>query len=104
MMRRGAGQAYVLPFGRLAYLAVAGGMHDTVIVCGVEKMTDRSPGQVTNGLAGAADAELEAAQGLSFVAINALLMQRYLYEFGWRKNDFAQFAARELLPRLSAAA
>ncbi|MBI5876112.1 MAG: thiolase domain-containing protein [Chloroflexi bacterium] len=81
--------AYAL---RLAYLAVAGGMHDTVIVCGVEKMTDRAPGRMTNGLASAADGELEAAQGLSFVAINALLMQRYMYEFGWKKSDFAQFA------------
>jgi acetyl-CoA C-acetyltransferase len=81
--------AYAL---RLAYLAVAGGMHDTVIVCGVEKMTDRAPGQMTNGLASAADGELEAAQGLSFVAINALLMQRYMHEFGWKKSDFAQFA------------
>jgi len=81
--------AYAL---RLAYMAVAGGMHDTVIVCGVEKMTDRAPGTVTNGLASAADGEMEAAQGLSLVAINALLMQRYLYEFGWRKSDFAQFA------------
>ena len=81
--------AYAL---RLAYMAVAGGMHDTIIVCGVEKMTDRAPGEVTNGLARAADGELEAAQGLSFVAINALLMQRYMYEFGWQKKDFAQFA------------
>ncbi len=81
--------AYAL---RLAYLAVAGGMHDTVVVLGVEKMTDRAPNRVTNGLAGAADGEWEAAQGLSFVAINALLMQRYLYEFGWSKADFAQFA------------
>ena len=77
--------AYAL---RLAYMAVAGGMHDTIIVCGVEKMTDRAPGEVTNGLARAADGELEAAQGLSFVAINALLMQRYMYEFGWQKKDF----------------
>jgi acetyl-CoA C-acetyltransferase len=81
--------AYAL---RLAYMAVAGGMHDTIIVCGVEKMTDRSPSRVTNGLASAADGELEAAQGLSFVAINALLMQRYIHEFGWRKKDFSQFA------------
>ncbi|MBI1802374.1 MAG: thiolase domain-containing protein, partial [Chloroflexi bacterium] len=81
--------AYAL---RLAYLAVAGGMHDTVIVLGVEKMTDRAPGRVTNGLVTAADGETEAAQGLSFVSINALLMQRYLHEFGWAHRDFAQFA------------
>jgi acetyl-CoA C-acetyltransferase len=30
--------------------------------------------------------------GLSFVAINALLMRRYLHEFGVRHEDFANFA------------
>jgi acetyl-CoA C-acetyltransferase len=90
--------AYAL---RLAYLAVAGGMHNTIIVLGVEKMTDRAPNIVTNGLIGAADGELEAAQGLSFVALNALLMQRYMHEFGWQKKDFANFAVNAHLNAVS---
>jgi acetyl-CoA C-acetyltransferase len=30
--------------------------------------------------------------GLSFVALNALIMQRYLHEYGWKHTDFAPFS------------
>ncbi|MHB0877612.1 MAG: thiolase domain-containing protein [Anaerolineae bacterium] len=74
------------------YLAVRSGMHRAALVLGVEKMTDSVNGCTTAGLAMAADAEYEAAVGLSFVALNALLMRRYMYEFGATKEDFAAFA------------
>ena len=77
---------------RLGYVAVAGGLADTVVVVGVEKMTDASSPHATAALAMAADADYEAAQGLSFVAINALLMRRYMYEYGYSRQDFAPFA------------
>ena len=47
---------------RIGHMAVASGMHDVVVVCGVEKMTDTSGESTTAGLATAADAEYEAAQ------------------------------------------
>ena len=77
---------------RQAYIAVAGGMADVVIACGVEKMTDEVGEVVTSALALASDGEYETFHGLSFVAINALLMQRYMYEFGWKHREFAAFA------------
>lgn len=77
---------------RLGYIAVAGGMQDVVAVCGVEKMTDAQAGETTTALASAADALYEAAHGLSFVALNALLMQRYMHEYGYRREDFGGFA------------
>jgi len=43
-------------------------------------------------LATAADADYEAGVGLSFVAINALVMQRYMHEYGWKHQDFATFS------------
>jgi len=76
---------------RLGYVAVAGSMADVVLVVGVEKMTDQMGPQATSALAMAADADYEAAQGLSFVTINALLMRRYMYEYGYKKEDFAPF-------------
>ncbi len=76
---------------RLAYLAVAGGACEVALACGVEKMTDGGPDEATSALASAADALYEAAHGLSFVAINALLMQRYMHEYGYRHEDFAPF-------------
>lgn len=77
---------------RLGYVAVAGGMADFVVVAGVEKMTDRPGDEVTAALAMAADGDFEAQNGFSFVALNALLMRRYMHEFGVGHEEFAPFA------------
>ncbi len=77
---------------RMGYMAVAGGLMDVVVVVGVEKMTDTLAPDTTSALAMAADADYEAAQGATFVALNALLMRRYMYEYGYDDQDFAPFA------------
>jgi len=74
------------------YVVVASGMMDIVVACGVEKMTDAPGGRTTTALAAAADAIYEGEHGISFVALNALLMQRYMYEYGYRHDDFAGFS------------
>jgi len=61
-------------------------------VVGVEKMTDKAGHDVTAALATAADADYEAEQGISFVGINALIMRRYMHEYGWKHEDFAPFS------------
>jgi len=76
---------------RLGYAAVAGGVQDIVIVCGLEKMTDTVNAETTTGLVMAADADYESIHGLSFVSINALLMRRYMYEYDVRHEDFSHF-------------
>jgi acetyl-CoA C-acetyltransferase len=77
---------------RVGYIAVAGGLHDVVVVAGVEKMTDSPSEAITSALAMAADQEYEAGQGISFIALNALLMRRYMYEFNIPHDAFAGFA------------
>jgi acetyl-CoA C-acetyltransferase len=77
---------------RQGYAAVAGGLHDLVIVCGVEKMTDTVNAETTTGLVMAADADYESIHGLTFVSINALLMRRYMHEYGVEHGDFAGFS------------
>ena len=77
---------------RAALIAVASGEVDTALAVGVEKMTDSPGDEITSQLATAADADWEAGQGLSFVALNALIMRRYMHEFGWKKEDFAGFS------------
>lgn len=74
------------------YLAVASGQYHRVAVVGVEKMTDLWNGSVTAGLAMAADGEYEAANGISFVGLNAMMMRRYMYEYDLVEEDFAPFA------------
>jgi acetyl-CoA C-acetyltransferase len=77
---------------RMGYMAVAGGLANVVIAMGVEKMTDETGATVTSGLALAADGDYELPHGLSFVAINALLMQRYMHEYGVSREEFGHFA------------
>lgn len=74
------------------FLAVASGQYRRVAVVGVEKMTDLWNGKVTAGLAMAADGEYEAANGISFVGLNAMMMRRYMYEYDLVEEDFAPFA------------
>jgi len=77
---------------RVGTMAVASGFHDIVVVAGLEKMTDTVGKDTTAGLATAADAEYEALHGVSFVGLNALIMQRYMYEFDVPLDAFAGFS------------
>ena len=77
---------------RAALMAVASGDTDSALVVGVEKMSDKPGGEVTAALATAADADYEGEQGISFVGLNALIMRRYMHEFGWKHEDFAPFS------------
>lgn len=77
---------------RQAAIAVASGFIDSAIAVGVEKMTEAKGTEITAALATAADADYEVAHGVSFVALNALIMQRYMYEYDWQHKDFAPFS------------
>ena len=77
---------------RSGLMAVASGDIESALVVGVEKMTDKAGHDVTSALATAADADYELEQGISFVGLNALVMRRYMHEFGWKHEDFAPFS------------
>ncbi len=77
---------------RVGVMAIAGGFHDVVAICGVERMTHASREAVTRGLATAADWELENSQGESFISLNAKLMARYMQRYSWQAADFAPFS------------
>jgi acetyl-CoA C-acetyltransferase len=77
---------------RLGYQAIAGGIHDAVAVCGVERMTHVDRDTVTRALATAADWELEGICGESFLSLNATLMRAYMDKYGVTAERFAPFA------------
>jgi acetyl-CoA C-acetyltransferase len=77
---------------RAGLMAVSAGDIDSALIIGAEKMTDKAGHDVTAALATAADADYEVEQGISFVGINALVMRRYMHEYGWRHEDFAPFS------------
>jgi len=65
---------------RQAYLAIASGLQQVVLVLGVEKVTDRIGPKVEAALAGGTDTDFEASQGTTLAGQAALLMRRYLHE------------------------
>lgn len=77
---------------RQGILAIASGQMERVLVIGVEKMTETVFEETTSALVTAADADYEAMHGVTFVSLNALIMRRYMHEYGYQQADFAPFA------------
>jgi acetyl-CoA C-acetyltransferase len=77
---------------RAGLMAVASGDVDSALVVGIEKMSDKAGHDITAALATAADADHEGEQGISFVGLNALVMRRYMQQYGWKHADFAPFS------------
>lgn len=75
-----------------AVRAIASGAIDVAAVCGVEKMTESLPNITFKALATAADADYESIHGITFVGLNALIMRRYMHEYGISHDAFAPFA------------
>lgn len=59
----------------------------TVLVLGLEKMTDVSADTIANALMGAADSEEDQPSLLTFPGIFGLIAQRYMHEHGLTRND-----------------
>src|SRR5215207_9260471 len=76
---------------RQAYLAIASGACDLVAVVGVEKVTDVLDGRLEAGLALAGDADWEAIHGATATTQWAMLMRRYMHQYGYEAVDFAPF-------------
>lgn len=69
------------------------GRAKTVLVVGVEKMTDVSPYTISDALMGAADSEKDTPSGLTFPGIFGLITQRYMYEFGLTREELSLVSA-----------
>ena len=77
---------------RQAVLAVKSGLVQTALVVGVEKMTDQTGAPVVAAMASGLDADYEAVHGQTVAGAGALLMRRYMHEFGVEVADFAGFS------------
>ena len=77
---------------RAAYLAVASGAVETALVVGVEKSTDMLASARVQARNVSLDADYETAHGATLTALAALLMRRYMHEYGIDLNAFEGFS------------
>jgi acetyl-CoA C-acetyltransferase len=66
---------------RLGIQAIASGMHDMVLVSGVEKMSGHQPEQVNAILSTTADHFYEVQSGFTFASLYAVMANAYLHQF-----------------------
>ncbi|NJL32846.1 MAG: acetyl-CoA acetyltransferase [Chloroflexaceae bacterium] len=76
---------------RQAALAIRSGAADLVAVVGIEKVTDKLDPTQEASVALALDSDFEAEHGLTRTAQWALLMRRYMHEYGYAAEAFAPF-------------
>lgn len=77
---------------RAGYLAVASGAVETVIVAGVEKSTDTVGSDHMRARNVSLDADFESVHGATLPAMAALLMRRYMVEYGLELSAFEGFS------------
>ena len=75
-----------------AYLAVASGHHDFVVVGGAEKMTDVPDALGQAITSAAADQEWETVFGATLPALWALVARRHMHDHGTHREDFARLS------------
>jgi acetyl-CoA C-acetyltransferase len=73
--------------------AVASGQYATVLVLGIEKMTDHRPEDVATALMGAGSQE-ERAAGATFPGLYAMLARAHMKAYGTTPEDLARVAVK----------
>jgi acetyl-CoA C-acetyltransferase len=79
---------------RCGVLAVLSGMHEVVMVGGVEKMTHRTTPEVTEFLAMASDFPFEQWHGLTFPGLYALMATAHMHKYGTTEEQMAMVAVK----------
>jgi len=79
---------------RCAIFAIRSGMHDIVLVGGVEKMTNLRTASVTEILGMASDYPFEQWHGITFPAIFAMMATAHMAKYGTTEEQLAKVAVK----------
>jgi acetyl-CoA C-acetyltransferase len=77
-----------------AYMGVASGIYDIVMVVGVEKMTCQPTPRVTEILSGAGDCSTEVRAGSTFPSLFAMIARRHMHDFGTTRAHLSAVAVK----------
>ncbi len=77
-----------------AFMGVASGIYDTVMVVGVEKMTCQPTARVTEILSEAGDCATEVKAGSTFPSLFAMIARRHMHDFGTTREHLSAVAVK----------
>jgi acetyl-CoA C-acetyltransferase len=78
-----------------AYLAVASGLYEFVVVGGAEKMTDVTEERGIAITSSMLDHEWETVFGATMPALWAIVARRHMFEYGTKREDFARMSVMD---------
>ena len=73
--------------------SIKAGVYKTVMVLGIEKMTDHNQDEVTSALM-AAGSDEERMAGVTFPGVYALMAKAYMREYGIKEEDLASISVK----------
>ena len=79
---------------RSAFLAIASGICDVALACGVEKMRDLAPDRLRYWLGVSGDTEWERLAGMTFAGVYALMAQRHIHQYGTKEEQLHMVAVK----------
>lgn len=79
---------------REAWIAIGAGIHDVVLVLGVEKMFLEDTARSLKALAADSDIELLGGLGFQFVGNYAMTLRKYMEKYGWKQEHFAKVTVK----------
>lgn len=79
---------------RQAYISIASGIHDIVVVGGAEKMTDVSETEAVETLATSVDQEWEAFFGATLTSLYAMIARKNMNDYGTTREQLASVAVK----------
>jgi acetyl-CoA C-acetyltransferase len=77
-----------------AFMGVASGIYDVVMVAGVEKMSCQPTARVTEILAEAGDCSTEVKAGSTFPSLFAMIARRHMHDFCTRREHLSAVAVK----------
>lgn len=79
---------------RMGYIAIASGLVDTALICGVEKMGEAPPPELSVTMGIVDDKEFAACYGLTPPSVFAMIARRHIHEFGTTEEQMAKVAVK----------
>ena len=79
---------------REAWISVAAGLHDVVLVLGVEKMTGLPTREMLKAMTQGSDVEIEGAMGMTFPGVFGMITNRHMYEYGTTREQLAMVSVK----------
>lgn len=79
---------------RSGYMAVRSGLHDTVLVLGVQKMTELSTPEIQGLMGRVGDVQWESIYGTTFPGYYALYANKHMHTYGTTSEHLAKVAVK----------